>query len=284
MVQRILKWDGHTHAQFCKHGSPAPLMRYVEQAIAQQFARYTISEHAPLPARWVADASLMQELAMSEAELSDYVADACCVKKAVQQQLDVCVGLEVDYLYGSESFTHDLICGALSAPLDDVIMSVHYLPACGGMRCIDYTPAYFQEHIIGAYGTMEKVVDAYYDQVEWAIVSTASWANQVHRVRLGHVLLIEKFRAVLPVIDPAQTQVRLQRLIPLLQTYRVGIDVNMAGLRKPHCRQMYVPLSFMRQCVAHDIPLVYGSDAHDPTEVGSGWGDFVEAMTGIASP
>lgn len=277
----MIKWDGHTHTQFCKHGSENHLREYAERAAALGFERYTVSEHPPLPEQWVDDAVLMRELAMDRSELKAYLDCAKDVKREFAGRLDVAIGLEMDYLFERETFTDQVLAEAaeqLGGWVEDVVISVHFLPGRGGMRCVDFKADDFRDNLLSYYGSMEKVTDAYYDHVENAIRSTWKWP---WRKRLGHVQLIEKFRSALPPIDEEQIRERLMKVLPLLAANAVGIDVNTAGLRKPTCGKAYVPEWFMRECVTRGIPLVYGSDAHRPEEVGSGW-DWFEAAIGRA--
>jgi histidinol-phosphatase (PHP family) len=264
-----MKWDGHTHSQFCKHGSDLHVRNYVLRALELGFERYTITEHPPIPERWINDDVLMRELAMERNELAAYTDCVLELKREFAGQLEVTLGLEMDYLHGHDAFSEEILSQVYDQ-LEDVLISVHYLPARGGMRCIDYKPDDFREHLLNYYGTMAKVVDAYYDHVELAIHSAAAWKLSA-RKRLGHINLIEKFRLVLPSIDAEQMKERLLRILPILQSSGVGIDVNTAGIRKSTCGIAYVPSWFMEQCRNRGIALVYGSDAHHPRDVGSGW-------------
>jgi len=267
-----LKWDGHNHTEFCKHGSGRPLREYAERAVSLGFERYTVTEHPPLPEKWIDDPVLMRELAMDMAELPLYLKEVKAVKAEFAGRLDIRVGLEMDYLFENESFTEAVLAEADG--LEEAIISVHYLPGRGGMRCIDYTPEDFRDNLLTYYGSMEKVVDAYYDHVEMAVRSAAAWP---WRRRIGHINLIEKFRLALPPIDQAQIRGRLTNILPILAECGVGVDVNTAGLRKSTCGIPYVPEWFMDACAERGIELVYGSDAHHPDDVGAGWEWFAAA-------
>jgi histidinol-phosphatase (PHP family) len=267
-----LKWDGHTHTQYCYHGSSAAQELYLDRAIELGFQRYTLSEHPPLPAGWIDDITLFKQLAMPEDELSLYVQFAKRIKVLYQEKIEVTVGLELDYLPGQLTFTERII-EDWQLDLEDIVYSVHYLPGVGGMRCIDYTPEDFRENILAYYGTMENVVNEYYNNVEAAIVWVSQWPI---RKRIGHINLIEKFAHVLPEINEKQIRQRLEAIVPLLASTNVGIDVNTAGLRVDTCGKPYVPEWFLTGCRKQGIACIYGSDSHKPEHVGTGWDWFAK--------
>lgn len=271
----MLKWDGHTHTRFCYHGSDAPQELYLDRAVELGFQRYTISEHPPLPANWIDDAKLMDELAMSMEEMPEYLAYAKEMKRRYEGKIEVAVGLEIDYLPGAGEFTDQLV-ERFGSELEDVVYSVHYLPGIGGMRCIDYTADDFRKHLLAFYGSMDRVADEYYNHVEAAIREAAKLPM---RRRIGHINLIEKFRTELPEISESLIRSRLEGILPLLESTGVGIDVNTAGLRVATCGKAYVPEWFLAACVERGIPCVYGSDSHKPEQVGFGYEWFEKAMT-----
>ncbi|MCU6711752.1 histidinol-phosphatase HisJ [Paenibacillus sp. J5C_2022] len=269
-----MKWDGHTHTKFCYHGSDAEQELYLDRAIELGFQRYTISEHPPLPEGWIVDLPLWKELAMPQDELPLYMDYAKAMKQRYEGKLEVTVGLELDYLQGGLDYT-EAIVEQWQHELEDVVYSVHYLPGVGGMRCIDFTPEDFRVNLLAHYGSMDNVVNAYYDHVEEAIAFAAELPM---RKRLGHINLIEKFRRELPPIDETLVRQRLERILPLLAKSGVGIDVNTAGLRVPTCGKPYVPEWFLAECRTMGISCVYGSDSHKPEHVGVGWDWYEEQM------
>ncbi|WP_042166299.1 histidinol-phosphatase HisJ [Paenibacillus gorillae] len=272
----VLKWDGHTHTRYCYHGSDAAEEQYLDRAIELGFERYTISEHPPLPAGLIEDAALFRELAMPTEELPLYMEYAKQMKQQYEGRIEVTVGLELDYLPGQLDFTQRIV-DQWGRDLEDVVYSVHYLPGIGGTRCIDFTADYSREYLLGYYGTMEKLVDAYYDHVEAAIAFAAGLPM---RKRIGHINLIEKFAKALPPIEEAQIRARLEGILPLLAKSNVGIDVNTAGLRVETCGKPYVPEWFIADCLKQGVECVYGSDSHKPEHVGTGWDWFAAQMQG----
>jgi histidinol-phosphatase (PHP family) len=271
-VYRMLKWDGHTHTPFCCHGSDAAQEQYIQRAVELGFERYTVSEHPPLPENWVRDPKLMEELAMTMDRLPLYFAEMKKIKEQFAGQIEVTIGLEIDYLYKSESFSEQMLDTWLQ-DLEDVIVSVHYLPGKEGNRCIDFTPDDFRDAFLDYYGSMDRIIDEYFNHVEMAI----EWGKQIPvRKRIGHINLIEKFRQALPPFDDALMERRLRSLLPKLKDAGFGLDVNTAGMRVTTCGSIYVPEWLARECRQYGIPLVYGSDAHHPDHVGFGWDQFVK--------
>ncbi|MCD9020945.1 histidinol-phosphatase HisJ [Cohnella silvisoli] len=271
-----LKWDGHTHTRFCYHGNDAELTDYVNRAIGLGFTRYSVTEHPPLPDGWIKDEKLMAELAMPVNQLPDYISYVQQMKLRYEGQIELTVGLEMDYLYEMESFSNNLL-EPYKEVVEDAVVSVHYLPADGGMYCIDYTADNFRQNLLASYGSMDSVAEAYFDHVEKAI----TWAATLPmRKRLGHPLLIEKFSRDLPTISESLIRRRLEGIVGLLKTSGVGVDVNTAGLRVPSCGKAYAPAWFIRMCQAQGIELVYGSDSHKPEQVGFGWDWFQRAIDG----
>ncbi|MFE5322727.1 histidinol-phosphatase HisJ [Paenibacillus sp. NPDC056579] len=275
----IMKWDGHTHTRFCYHGNSAPSEQYIDRAIELGFERYTLSEHPPIPQGWINDPALFRELAMPESELPDYMTYAQQMKRQYEGRIEITVGLELDYLPGRLDYTERIV-DQWQGQLEDVVYSVHYLPGIDGIRCIDFTADDFRDGLIAYYGTMNKVVEEYYNHVEAAI----DWAAKLPvRTRLGHINLIEKFRLALPDIDPSIIDRRLKAIVPRLAKAGIGIDVNTAGLRVATCGKPYAPEWFIRECIAQGVPCIYGSDSHKPDHVGTGWDWFEEQLTSASA-
>jgi len=272
----MLKWDGHTHTKFCYHGSDAAQELYLKRAIELGFERYTISEHPPLPQGWIADHDIWDELAMPEEELPLYMAYVQEMKRAYEGRIEVAAGLEFDYLPGRLDYTERML-DSWQDELEDVVYSVHYLPGRDGMRCLDFKAEHFKAQLLSYYGSMERVVNEYYDHVEAAI----EWAARFPmRKRIGHINLIEKFHQALPEIDEGLIRSRLEGMLPLLVKSGVGVDVNTAGMRVATCGKPYVPEWFLAECLKLGIPCVYGSDSHKPEQVGFGWDWFEKQISG----
>lgn len=56
-----MKREGHTHTEFCPHGSGEDVELFIIKAIELGFTEYSITEHNPLPTRFINQASGAKE-------------------------------------------------------------------------------------------------------------------------------------------------------------------------------------------------------------------------------
>ena len=111
--------DLHTHHQRCGHaeGSLADVAGW---AIARGIRVLGVSDHAPRFAD--PDDHPRPHTQMARSEWAGYLAEAAALREELAGRLDLLVGVEADYLPGSE----DAYRGALARPeLDYVLGSVH---------------------------------------------------------------------------------------------------------------------------------------------------------------
>src|SRR6187200_1277350 len=117
--------DGHTHTQFCLHGSREATEQFIERAIALGFESYSLTEHPPLPRNFI-DPTPDHSCGMRQEDLEPYLLHAQELKKRYADRIEIRVGLEVDYIPGYESDVSDML-NTYGTQLDDALLSVHFL-------------------------------------------------------------------------------------------------------------------------------------------------------------
>ncbi len=254
------------------------MVDYIDRAIDRGFERISLTEHPPLPDGWLEDQAVQRTLAMPRADLSSYLRDAWTAKERFADRIDVRVGLEVDFLYNNEQFTWNIFEQA-HAFIEEVIVSVHFLPGIGGVRCIDLTSHDAATGLLAYYGSMERLVEIYFEHQEQAIQLAKTFPVPA---RLGHATLIDKFRRDLPAYDPLLRREHLQRIFSMLLENGLSLDVNTAGLSLSTCASMYPPPEDAASALAMGVPCVFGSDAHAPDAVGRHYETY-EQLPSIAS-
>ena len=134
--------DGHTHTEVCLHGSREPTELFIQRAIELGFKTYSLTEHPPLPDGFE-DPTPDKSCGMPRNDSRSLSAKwRSSSKKKYASQIEIKVGLEVDYIPGFEAQTRQML-SEVGPDLEDAVMSVHFLEGKGGWRCVDHSPEGF---------------------------------------------------------------------------------------------------------------------------------------------
>lgn len=259
----MVKKDGHIHTPFCPHGSNDHFEKYIERALSLGFREISFTEHAPLPEGFN-DTTPTKDSAMSWADLDHYFEEIERVKRVYKDKIQVNCGLEVDFIEGFERETTAAL-NKIGAKLDDAILSVHFLKREGQYDCLDYSPQGFEE-MMSFYGSVEEIYQKYYETVKLSIEADL---GAFKPRRIGHITLVHKFQKRFPFHGDEKTA--LYQLLKIIKTEGYELDYNGAGTAKPLCREPYPPDWVIQEANRLQIPLVYGSDAHQAKELGQGY-------------
>lgn len=250
-----MKRDAHIHTPFCPHGSPDPLREYVERAVSLGIKELTFTEHAPLPPSFV-DTTPTEDSGMTPATLEAYLVAVKSIQQEYAKDIQVRVGLEVDFIEGFEEDTTQFL-NQFGPELDDSILSVHFLKLPNDSYvCIDYSKELYI-NTIQQLGSSEQLYSLYYATVLKSVTSSlGNWKPK----RIGHFSLVRKFQHALTSLPDDQHH--LLQVLDAIQTAGLEVDLNSAGLAKPFCLEPYPPFEIARLAKTRGIPLVFGSDAH----------------------
>ena len=262
----LRKRDGHTHTEFCPHGSREDTTLFIQRAIELGFKSYSLTEHPPLPVGFQ-DPAPDRSCGMASLELKPYLIRAKMLRDHFSSQITVNVGLEVDFIPGYEEATRQLL-DEVGPELMDSVLSVHFLPGRGGWRCVDYSTDDFKEGLLDRYGSIEAVHEAYWLTVQQAVEADL---GPFKPRRMGHLSLVHKFQKKFPLQDPQRFHSKVCEILDEIQAKGMELDLNAAGLFKEDCLEIYPPSWILREAVQRTIPLVYGSDAHSVNGVGQGF-------------
>ena len=144
----------HSHCTFCD--GRAPLELFILEAIAQGFTSYGISSHAPLP--------FSTNWSMNWDQMPAYIQEATLLKKKYADQIELYIGLEIDYL-NEES--NPAIASFQDLPLDYRIGSVHLLyNDKGEVIDVDVSAALFRKIVDTHFeGDLDRVIRLYYKRL-----------------------------------------------------------------------------------------------------------------------
>lgn len=268
-------WDGHTHSPYCPHGSTAELKSYIEAAVNKGFTHYSITEHAPLPEGF-SDPTPKQDSAMQLNQLEHYLHSCQELKCSYAKDITILVGLEVDYIAGYEKEIERFI-NTYGPELDDSILSLHFMQNNeDNWICLDYSAEIFNSGLVSSFGSVDAVYARYYQQLLQAV--NAELGRYKPR-RIGHINLIEKFKRKYPSLAKDIWWSSVIQLLDQIKAKGYALDYNTAGLRKNDYQEVYPSKDILIEIMKRNIPLVYGSDAHHPDDVGADYAHYVNLAT-----
>lgn len=236
--------DYHMHTPRCNHaiGSVA---EYAEAAVMVGLKEIGMSDHSPMPDGF-------DEWRMQRNELDDYLHEVMEAKKNFAGRLTIRVGLEADYLPGTEEYVSEMLA---SRDWDYVIGSVHYLGCAADKWGFDNPDDMSQWQV-------RDVEDAYCDYFELVAASARSGLFDI----IGHPDLIKKF-GHRPAMDSSRVVEAERVMLEAVRAAGVALEISSAGLRKP-VGEVYPHGRIIAAAAEMKIPFAFGSDAHAPGEVG----------------
>ena len=235
--------DYHIHTKRCGHAE-GEMAEYVEQAIAAGLPEMGFSDHLPFIHKRDPGYTMALE------ELPRYTEEVERLRTRYPK-IRIKLGIEADYFPGREKETEKLIS---SYAFDYVLGSVHFIDGWG------FDIPEEKENWQG------KDVDAVYRKYFELLRQSAgvSFFNII-----GHSDLVKKFGH-----RPSVTLDReIDETARIFKEEGVSVEINTSGLRKP-AKEIYPSHLLLEAYHRYEVPIVFGSDAHAPKEVGK---DFDQA-------
>ncbi len=176
---------------------------------------------------------------MEEQDLDKYFKEMHRLKEKYKDQIDIKVGLELDFLPNHISWTRDIL-NEYGEYLDESILSIHFLKGNRGWRCVDLNPEDFKEGLLDFYKSFEKVQLEYYRVLKEGI--STDYGRYTPR-KIGHISLCQKFQHYfLKNEETKLTQAVENEILSslrLIKSKNKKIDYNVAGLYKAYCNEPY---------------------------------------------
>ncbi|MBF0618686.1 MAG: histidinol-phosphatase HisJ [Candidatus Omnitrophica bacterium] len=230
--------DYHMHTPLCGHAKGDPQM-YAQHAVTTGLREIGFTDHAPLFTH------RDPTISMDHSQLPVYHHMIESVRSEFADKLTVRVGIEADYIPGYEERTKKMLA---EYPYDYVIGSVHFMEKWG-----------FDDPIQMKEWSARDVNEVYREYHRLLRKSALSRLFDI----LGHVDLVKKFN-FRPTIDITS---EIEENARVFKRTGVVIEINSSGLRKP-AQEIYPSLHDLKIYQAKGVPITFGSDAHEPTDVG----------------
>lgn len=256
----IIPWKVSLHGghsgEFCDHAR-GTLEQVLEAAVAQGFATFGVSEHAPryedrflYPEERALGWDVPRLLEMFEA----YCAECARLQQAFEGRLTVLRGFEAEVV-PSGSWLERMQALRRAHGFDFVVGSVHHV----GDIQIDGTKAWFEE-AMAAHGGLEGLAVAYYDQL-------GAMIEALQPDVVGHFDLIRKLAGPWGPVDTPAIREHALAALEVARAHDCILDLNTAGYRKG-LESPYPAPWLVREAHARGVPFCFGDDSHGPDDVG----------------
>lgn len=230
-------FDSHMHTPLCKHATGHPV-EYMERGIQRGLAGIIMTCHSPMPNRF------SHRVRMAPEQFDEYVDLVGSASDASPEGFEVRLGLESDYFPGMEKWLAEL---HRRADFHYILGSVHwhipeYLDTFWRGDTDAFRRQYF-EHLAESAETGLFDCLAHPDLVKNA--SPDEWDFGAVRVPIGEAL--DRIAAT-----------------------GTAMEINTSGVNKA-LPEMNPGPEMLAMMAERDIPVVIGSDSHQPSRVGDGF-------------
>ncbi|HRZ11281.1 MAG TPA: histidinol-phosphatase HisJ family protein [Kiritimatiellia bacterium] len=230
--------DYHSHTRLCKHASGEP-RDYARAARQRGLPELATTDHGPTPLNY----DPLHRMEMEQ--FPEYLGGVRAAQR--EEPGFVLLGIEADYFESCESFMADWLA---AQPFDLVLGSIHYLSPPAPDRS-EFKPLWNFGGIRGTWKRYFELVGKLADSGLYDIVGHLDMLK-----RNGSRLADKELReCALPALDR-------------IAAAGMAIEINTSGLRHA-VKEIYPSPLLLSWARERGIPIVFGSDAHQPDQVGS---------------
>jgi histidinol-phosphatase (PHP family) len=246
--------DYHIHTCMCRHAEGEP-REYVERALELGMTEMGFADHLPFLGGWEPRHDLKDDWAMRVDELDEYCTAIQGLAREYAPDLRIVLGIEADFIPETLEDTTEVL---QQYPFEYVIGSVHIVGDRFGF-----------DHPDEAWRLEEYGIDRIH--LECLELMRQAAGTGLFDVA-GHFDHARKFG---PPADGEAVAAAASAALRAVAAAGMAIEINTGGLRKAIGEPFPAP-GLLAEAHALGIPLVLGSDAHKPRDVGHGFGRAVE--------
>ncbi len=243
-MTKPLLYETHSHTPLCRHAVGLP-EDYAEAAAARGLRGITVTCHNPMPDGFSADVRMRVE------QFDQYVEMVAQATEQWKDRVDVRLGLEADYFEGYEAWLEQQMA---SADFHYVIGSVHPQLAEFRMRYWSDDPTDVQRTYFNLLA----------DAAETGLFDSLAHPDLVKNVTAADW-------------NPDRIMDAICGALDRIAATGIAMELNTSGANKT-IRQMNPFPQMLVEMQSRGIPVVIGSDAHEPGRVGDGWETAIDLL------
>jgi len=244
--------DWHTHSALCHH-AVGSIEDYIRKAIELELTTIGLCDHFPFEFLKNIERIPYEDYAITLDEIKDYLSMAEYLKDKYKKEINVRIAFEVDFVENQESTLNIHIC-KYKHHLDYILGSIHLLNFHDGRGAWAFDDSRFKNDY-NYYGS-DKVYMEYYKTVQKMLNS-----NDFDFDIIAHFDLPKKFNDIPNNKEIVNNEV--MKTLDIIKKSNVVMEINSSGLRKD-VKEQYPRKEIIQEMYNLDIPILLGSDAHDP--------------------
>jgi histidinol-phosphatase (PHP family) len=239
------KSDGHVHTRLCHHAS-GEMEEYVRAAISKGLEELIFLEHLECGIEYPEDTWL------SEEDFVVYQREGQRLRQVYGDRIFIGIGVEVGYNPKQVPAILDFL---KQYTWDRVGLSFHYYEIKGHHYNV-VSRRKFNLEPLGKHG-VERVISDYFATLLEAV-------SILPATVLCHLDAVLRHHPEVQFSGAHQRQIR--EIFQAMREKGMALEVNTSGFS--HRGEQYPAQPILEEAIALGVPLVAGSDAHRPTEVG----------------
>ena len=251
--------DYHTHSRRCGHGF-GEIEDYVKAAIVKNLNEIGISDHFPIKSV-NKDPKLIEILKIASMEVEEfprYIKEIKGLKEKYKNKIDIRISTEIAfYTPGGALSLQKEVLEPFMDDIDYILGGIHDVKWHESPQIL-LDPSLASE-IFGKYGE-DKIILEYLNKLI-KLVDTTFFDVIAH---------FDYYRMMYRPNNPIYSQNMWQKLLDLLDKIKnkgMAIEINTSATRKSLSNQ-FPDDEIIKEIIQRKIPLLLGSDAHKPEEVG----------------
>jgi len=264
--------DWHTHNALCRHANGS-IEDYILKGIQLNLNVIGSSDHFPYEYLRTEIPSLgdipYEEYAMPLYDLDSYILQLENLREKYADQINVRFAFEIDY-FKHQDYVLNKYLKKYIDKLDYILGSVHVLFGKAGTFAFDdgrFLNKYKE------YEVNDEIYIEFYKSLQEMIKSPTFELDIV-----THFDLPKKFDK--RVEDKDMVMEKVIETLELVKKRDLTIEINTSGLRKK-VKEQYPSIDIIKKIYELDIPILLGSDAHDPLHISYKFGEITKLLKNI---
>lgn len=246
--------DGHVHTKLCHHAR-GEMEEYVQAAVSMGLRKLVFLEHLEV------GISYFEDTWLTEDDFAYYHEEGQRLREKYRGVIEIGLGIEVGY---NPAMVDEIRRRLALHSWDRIGISYHFMASDSGhLNMVSSKQVNIDR--LAAYG-VDAVIHRYYDALQDAVEALPGQVlchvDAVLRHHPGIVLQQEHYS-------------RIETLLDAVSRNNMALEVNTSGYARKN--EPSPSLAILKKAVARNIPLVAGSDAHRPEDVGR----FFERLPGL---